>query len=289
MGTITASAAGPISLDASGNNPLTIANKATITGTAAGVTASSVPGALTNHGSILAKTTVVATGTTTTPGGVGVQFGSGGTITNVVGGVIVGGGSGVTVASRAGRVSNYGTLAGAGHVGVALDSGGMVINTGSILGAEAGVRVGGAPGTATNSGTILATRGEGIEFLQGGSVTNNSAGVISGAGLGGAGVFILGQPGQVINIGGIASANDAGIALRAGGLVVNTAGASISGAQSGVLMTGGASRLENAGTILCGTGAVTFQGSVDNRLVVDPGAVFGGLVQGQAGAANTLD
>ena len=289
MGTITASAAGPVSLDASGNNPLTIANGVTITGTLAGVTAASVVGALTNHGSILATATVVATGTTTTPGGVGVQFGAGGAITNQVGGVIFGGGSGVTVASGAGRVSNYGTLAGAGHVGVALDNGGMVINTGSILGAEAGVRVDGAGGGATNSGTIVATGGEGIGFSQGGTVTNNSAGLISGAGAGGAGVSIAGQPGQVLNIGSIASAGDSGVVLGSGGGVVNTAGAAISGAQFGVLLAGGANVLENAGTILGGTGAVTFQGSVDNRLVVDPGAVFGGLVQGQAGAANILE
>ncbi len=151
MATITTSGTVPISLDVTGNNPLTIAGTVTVASTDVGVAASSVAGALTNRGSILATTAVVGTGDTATAGGVGVQFQAGGTITNQVSAVVFGAGSGITVGSKAGRVSNYGTVSGPGHVAVALDDGGSVTNTGSILGAEDGVRVLDALGTVTNS------------------------------------------------------------------------------------------------------------------------------------------
>ncbi len=54
-------------------------------------------------------------------------------------------------------------------------------------------------------------------------------------------------------------------------------------------MTGGSSTLENAGTISGGSYAVRFFGTVDNRLVVDPGAAFNGLVQGQTLTSDTLE
>jgi hypothetical protein len=174
-----------------------------------------------------------------------------------------------TVAGGAG-----GAQEGTGAAGISL-SGGMVMNDGTVTGGSAsggfgqgrsgGVGISLSGGMATNDGTV--TGGDGGD------------GVTSG-GNGGAGISLSG--------GGMAT-ND--------GTVTGGRGALGSAGGAGVYIDGGT--LINAGTIGGGSGSAGFStsgaagdavqfGSAAGTLVVDPGAVFRGLVVASTGAGDVL-
>ena len=144
-----------------------------------------------------------------------------------------------------------------------LDAGGTLTNTsaGFITGGEDAIIVNGAAGTITNSGQIVSTFDDGIGLFGGGSVINNTGAKIqapTGGGFGPAGVYIPSGSASIVNHG------------------------SISG-QYGVYY-GVAGTVENAGTISGSSYAVDFAvSSSANRLIVDPGAVFNGPVNGNGG------
>jgi autotransporter-associated beta strand protein len=86
---------------------------------------------------------------------------------------------------------------------------------------------------------------------------------------------------------GTISISDLGIALLHGGSIDNTGmitGASI----SEISISGAAGTLTNAGTITGDGDAVQFEGAFADRVIVDPGAVFNGIVAGGSGT-NTLE
>jgi hypothetical protein len=89
---------------------------------------------------------------------------------------------------------------------------------------------------------------------------------------------------SVVNSGTIVSSGGAqtqGVELLGGGSLVNgVAGAFIYGQGAGVSIGGGAGTVANAGTINGSTFAVQLAGGYANRVIVDPGAIFGGLVNG---------
>jgi hypothetical protein len=168
--------------------------------------------------------------------------------------------------------------------------------------------------TVTNSGTVRSNSFHGIDLgatgdpVANGVITNNSGGYILGTGASNAyGVAILG-PGTVVNnsggtikgqaggvgINGTATVTNSGAILGVSntdggagvyvysGIVTNAANATISG-QFGVLVhTSGATTVTNFGTIIglasgSSGGAVRFQANnTADRLIVEPGAVFGG-------------
>ncbi len=142
--------------------------------------------------------------------------------------------------------------------------------------------------TAFVTGTIAAASGPGIALPAGGVVDVRSSGALTGVSQG---ILAAGQPagltnaGRIIATGGSASA---GIALLAGGSITNLSGGLIAG-NSGLGVTlVGAGTVRNAGTIQGQAGAVRFSAGQSNRLIVDPGAVFDGSVDGGNLLTDTL-
>ena len=192
-------------------------------------------------------------------------------------------------------ISNSGTIDGTTQFGVYLQNGGSIINSGTILSPNSipltnaysvlvnnggylsnsssgyigsgGVEFFNGSGTVVNDGRIVQTAAgyKGVLLGGGGSVSNLAAGSIAGAFVG---VYIENAVGTVTNAGTIRGATGAGVELYSGGTVIDS------------------------GTISGGNGtAISFGGTVANRLVLDPGYDLGGIVVGStsAGATNTLE
>ena len=224
--------------------------------------------------------------------GRGIHLTAGGKVTNQSGGTISGYlavyGSGSSVA-----VVNAGRIAGSTGLpqgqGVDLFSGGSVTNQsgGTITAYEIGVH---GAGTVVNYGSIAGHNatigyGYGVDLPAGGRLTNQSGGAISGH----TGIFVEGVA-TLVNAGSIAgnttAANGIGVKLN-GGSLTNQSGGTISG-HEGIYDQSGALTVVNAGSIGGATLAVAFAYGSANRLVIDPGAVFSGTVNGgnNVGAAH---
>ena len=218
------------------------------------------------------------------------------------------------VLERGGSLTNFGTVQNTftGNSAVYIHGVGTVTNgktgtsVGLISGGNNGVGIRGGAGTVTNAGSITSVTNNGVYLNGGGSVTNQAGGVIAGhtEGIYGRGVAI-----GVTNSGLIETTGTAdGIYLRGGGSVTNNAGGTIAGGAAGITLSAlggavtnhgvikgtigfdaagtGANTLVNFGTVASTStvaGAVAVQmgnNTGKNLLVVEPGAVFTGLVNG---------
>ena len=200
-------------------------------------------------------------------------------------GTIAGGHGGVNLVS--GSMVNAGMIEAGGTygIGVVLESDGAVTNnsSGTITASGLGINMSAGAGTLVNDGLITATD---YGVARATLVTNQSGGTITG---GKRGLNL--SAGSVVNAGSIGGTgtNSTGILLQSGGSVSNASSGVITGTDFGVNISGGAGTVENAGLISGSIDAVSFGGNYANRLIVGPGAVFVGTVDGGAGSTSTLE
>jgi Hint domain len=273
-GTAALISGGSIGIDATGQ-PATISNLGTIAGTAGqgikladggtvtNASAAQITGGMSGLGAYNAAAAIINQGTFigTTMDGLYLQYG--GIVTNSVGALIQGGADGI-MTFNGGTVANYGTISG-GTLAI-LSSGNTsspalyLVNSGSIAGGSANYKQDAilvtSPATITNLSGGAISGYYGIKSEAAGLNLTN-AGLISGDPSGGNGVY-LGGPGTISN----------------------TATGVITGATGIYALYGGVT-VVNAGSII-GTkhDAVQFGAGAGNLLVVDPGAVFSGKVDG---------
>ncbi len=292
----------------------TVVNFGSVTGSINGVsaaTASTVTnqsnGAISGYNGIYFKATV-ASGSVlnfgsiggNTLGGYGIYLGKGGSVTNEAGATISGY-EAIRAAYASATVVNAGTIinnTGAEGYGVRLFFGGSVTNqtNASVSAVYQGVHIVGistSTAAVVNNGTISvsATNSHGVWLLAtgGNSLTNQASGVISGY----IGAELVESVGTLVNAGrisgntastGVAVSAGSAVYMGEGGSVTDQSGGTLSG-KIGVLIYGTAGgvggTVVNAGSIFgAGGTAVALAAGFTDRVVLDPGASFVGVVSG---------
>ncbi len=271
---LTFSGFGTYALDAGGSCTLAGTNRLAAGQTLVNQGALTVTGTLTNAGAVSGGIVLASGGrvinaaAATISGAMGVYAGAGGTATLTNSGTIQGGGGvAVRFASSGDRL-----IASAGSVFLgAVQGGGGVLELSSGSGAITGL---GANGTVSGAAAISFS-GFGSYLLDAGS-----SWTVQGANsLGASQSLTVG--GTLNNVGTMTGAM--GISLTGGGSIANAAGADLSSVAGLYSSVGAVVTVSNAGTIE-GTGgaAIRFRSSSD-RLILQAGATFLGVVQGGGG------
>lgn len=258
----------------------------------------------------------------------GVLLPGGGSVTNQSSGTIYAAGGLGNAIQLATSVTNDGLISASGYGvfgALSVYNQNIGTNVGTIFGAEGGVTA----GTVDNAGIIEASgiQRDGVLLKSGGIVTNQSGGTIASSGYGvvasngtvvngglitgsiygvvrasyvmnqSTGTIIGGKDGldlaagTVVNAGSIGSTSpdSTGVLLASGGWVTNSGTGLISGTAYGINISGAAGTVDNAATIAGATDAVELGAGLANLLIVRPGAVFDGIVDGGADSTSTIE
>jgi hypothetical protein len=214
--------------------------------------------------------------------------GGGGIVLNgsetVTGSSITGGSYGVRILGGDGTVVNFGTIAATTAVSL---SGSHVFNGSSgapgalIHGSNVGVA---STTNITNYGTILGDASFGVDGGTGGAITNAVTGLIAGANGIRTAATLVSNAGTIhaTSYFGGGYGGGYGVHLFATDVRVLNTGL-IAGASQGIGVYG-TGTVTNFGTINGGYGTALLFGAGNDRLVVGPGAAFGGNVNGNVGS-----
>ena len=204
----------------------------------------------------------------------GLVLDQGGIAENTRSGVIDASQAGISDLASGVTVLNNGVIESSG-LGIYLLGSGTIMNTGIVSGGSYGAIILAASAMVMNTGTVIGTHGNYGIVTSGGGATINNSGLIQSTGTGGSGNYLgiwftTGTNNTAINS-GIIDATRTGILAGAEAYIDNLAGGTIiGGVRSGVGAT-----VVNSGTINGqGFRAVLFTSGYDNRLIVNPGAVF---------------
>ncbi|WP_158933022.1 Hint domain-containing protein [Acidisphaera sp. S103] len=208
--------------------------------------------------------------------------------------------TGITLSSTASNpVAVTGTITVANGVALYGEGGGTkswtIANSGTIISSgtpfQNAIYLGSQSSYVTNaivtnqSGGKISATGYGVFIWGPGSVTNQSGGTISG---GLQGIYVI-DTGTVVNAGVILGPDNGAVYVH-GGMITNLATGTIAGSEG--VRINGVGTVVNAGTITgtASNGSVLFDSTTgSSRLIVDPGAVFNGIIQSLPGSTNTLE
>jgi len=204
---------------------------------------------------------------------------------------IYGGATGVLSNISGNSLTNHGTIqggagyygAGSGGVGVSFTKTGVLTNTGSITGGTGG----GSYSVSGGQGGASVTLKGGATLTNSGSITGGTGGTGVGGGVGGVGVVfqgasftnsgsITGGMGGGVDPAYTGTGGQGGAGVSLNGRTLITSG-TISGGQGGL------------GTVNGAAGDAVQFGSAVSTLIVEPGAVFNGLVAADASVKDVLE
>ncbi|WP_253190612.1 autotransporter-associated beta strand repeat-containing protein [Sphingomonas sp. LM7] len=191
-----------------------------------------------------------------------------------------GGGARIDVVAGSSVTSTNASVVSGSGTGLTLNNAGSMTST-----AAGAIQLTGADARIVNSGTITGITASGSFVAAVSGATNSSVENLAGGTITGSRGVTLGSGSTLTNAGTITATHDNAVTLVNGGTVTNQAGGVLNATGTdgawGILMTGAAGTIVNAGTINAGSGIVTTTSA--SHSVTNSGTINAGQYGVQAG------